>query len=155
MGFDPRWLNEFEAKGLRPTAGTPAAREPVPTPVRSEEEFQKAVIDLAHAWGWLVAHFRRVRVQRADGSAYWETPVQADGKGHPDLILVRERVIAAELKVGKNRPTPEQRAWLAAYRGAGLAAYLWRPADWAEVVGVLARPAPGTPPASPSGPEGT
>jgi len=47
----------------------------------SEADFQTRVIDLARQLGWRVAHFRKTRVQRKDGSTFWETPVAADGKG--------------------------------------------------------------------------
>lgn len=81
----------------------------------SEAAFQQQVIDLAHLYGWKVASFRKVRVQRADGSVYWETPVGADGAGWPDLVLVKGgRILAWELKVGTNKPSPDQLAWLSA-----------------------------------------
>lgn len=103
----------------------------------SEAQFQARVIDLAHALGWRVAHFRRVRVQRQNGKTYWETPVAADGKGFLDLELVRERIVKVELKVGANKPTPEQLEWLAAYKAAGVECHVWYPKDWPEIVAVL------------------
>lgn len=105
----------------------------------TESKWQARVISQAHAYGWRVAHFRRVRVQRKNGATYYETPVAADGKGFPDLILVRGgRCVAAELKVGRNTTTPEQREWLAAFAVAGIESYVWRPEDQTQVEEVLA-----------------
>jgi hypothetical protein len=105
-----------------------------------EAEFQAQVVALARLSGWRVAHFRKVRVRRADGSTYWETPVAADGKGFLDLELVhprRKRFLKVECKVPPNRPTPEQLEWLAAYEAAGIDARVWYPADWPEIESVL------------------
>jgi hypothetical protein len=107
----------------------------------TEAEFQAQVIDLARSRGWRVAHFRKVRVQRASGKTYWETPVAADGKGFPDLIMLRRGVqVVAELKVGKNTTSAEQREWLADFARAGSLMFVWKPADWPEIVKVLAAP---------------
>jgi hypothetical protein len=48
------------------------------------------------------------------------------------MVLTRGgRLLFAELKVGRNRPTPAQENWLAALRAvAGVEVYLWREADW-------------------------
>ena len=104
----------------------------------SEAEFQKQVTELAHLRRWRVASFRRVRVQRKSGAVYWETPVGADGKGWPDLVLCRGiRLIFAELKIGKNKTTPEQVAWLDSLAMTGAETYIWRPEDWAEIERVI------------------
>lgn len=105
----------------------------------SENDFQDCFIDLAHSLRWRVAHFRKVRVQRKDGSTFWETPVAADGKGFLDTELVRERLIKVELKVGRNTPTEEQEAWIAAYEEAGIEHYVWYPKDWPDIVKTLTR----------------
>jgi len=59
--------------------------------------------------------------------------------GFPDIVALRgSRVLVAELKTAKGRVSAEQRAWLDAFRVAGVPAYLWRlPSDWAEVGEVL------------------
>ena len=94
---------------------------------------------MAQACGWKVAHFRTVRILRANGTSHYATPVQADGAGFPDLILVRRRrVIAAELKAGKNQPRADQVAWLEAFRGASVEAYTWRPTDMNDIEAILA-----------------
>lgn len=106
---------------------------------KPEEIFQQRVLDLAELNGWLRAHFRNVRIQRADGGVYWELPVAADGKGFLDLVLVRERVIWAECKVGRNQLTPEQRVWYEALKAAGQEVYIWYPKHFDEITRILAR----------------
>lgn len=72
-----------------------------------EKELQTAVIEMARAFGWKIAHFRTAVNKRG----HYQTPVGADGKGFPDLCCVRDRVVFIELKVGKNKLSPEQQAW--------------------------------------------
>ncbi len=92
----------------------------------SEGELQSSVIELAQLLGWRVAHFRTALSK----SGHWMTPVQGDGAGFPDLILVRERVIAAELKAERGRMSPEQDTWLRAFLDAGVLVAVWKPRDW-------------------------
>lgn len=102
----------------------------------SESAFQKQVIDLAHLYCWRAAHFRPAQVK--DGR--WVTPVAADGKGFPDLLLLRgSQQIVAELKVGRNKPSLEQEAWLAAFQLAGVEAHVWRPQDWKSIEEALSK----------------
>lgn len=103
----------------------------------SEAAFQQRVIDLAHQHNWLVAHFRPARCVRPDGTVYYETPVQADGAGFPDLVLVRDIVIFAELKSDKGTVKIEQRAWLDRLHQANAYSVLWRPKDWELVTRIL------------------
>ena len=99
----------------------------------SEKEFMARVLELAWEHGWRVAHFRRARTK--DG---WTTPVAADGKGFPDLCLVRGNVILfCELKVGNNQPTQEQRDWLTALDQTLALVFVWRPEMWDEIVETL------------------
>lgn len=95
----------------------------------SEADWQEQVIDLAHLYGWKVAHFRPARTDKG-----WRTPVAADGKGFPDLVLVRDRVLAVELKADGGKLTVEQRHWLDAFHDAGVEAAVWRPRDFDQVV---------------------
>ena len=52
-------------------------------------------------------------------------------------------LIAAELKTGKptnkrlGQPKPEQQAWLEALKAVGAETYVWRPADWSQILVVL------------------
>ena len=103
-----------------------------------EDAFQQTVIELAQYLGYKVAHFRGVRIQRRDGSVYYQTPVQADGKGFPDLVLTRPgRLIFAELKSDTGKVSPEQQTWLEAVDAGGAEAYTWKPRDWQEIQAVL------------------
>jgi VRR-NUC domain len=105
----------------------------------SEADLQGVVIDLAHLYRWRVAHFRSVAVKHGDRVAY-ETPVQADGAGFPDLVLVRGgRVLYRELKSERGTLSAAQQDWLHALRSAGADANVWRPSDWisGEIEAVL------------------
>lgn len=105
---------------------------------QSESDFCKQVIQLARLYGWKVAHFRPAMTKHG-----WRTPVQGDGKGFPDCILVRNKVIVAELKSEKGKPSAEQVEWLDRFRAAGCEAYLWKPEDWDDLVAILtAEPPP-------------
>jgi hypothetical protein len=88
-------------------------------------ELQKAIIELARRLGWKVAHTPPIATERG-----WRTAVAADGKGFPDLVLVRDRVIVAEVKGDSDRLRPEQKQWLSAFRMAGIPAHVWTPQSW-------------------------
>jgi hypothetical protein len=104
----------------------------------TEAEFTKQVIQYAKLHGWKTAHFRPALSQ----SGKWMTAVQGDGKGFPDLVLVRSgELIFAELKVGKNKETAEQREWIDAINTStrGVRAYIWRPDQWGFIETILKR----------------
>lgn len=107
----------------------------------TEEGLQAAVLELAAYHGWLVAHFRPARVGRGEAER-WITPVQADGKGFPDLVLVRERVLFRELKRERGRLTLEQRLWADRLTRAGADYDVWRPSSWPKIVETLTAPRP-------------
>ena len=99
----------------------------------SEADFQEMIIDLAHLCGYKVAHFRKAR--KKDGS--WITPVAADGKGWPDLILCNDKTnsfIVVEVKVDTGKLTPEQAEWIKRLRACGVVAYVWFPSIWDDIV---------------------
>lgn len=99
----------------------------------TEAAFTRQVIELAKIRGWRSLHIRPARTAKG-----WRTPVQGEGKGFPDLLLVRgQRLLAAELKVKGRKLTPEQEAWLTALEGAGVAVYRWTPEDWPLIEAVL------------------
>jgi VRR-NUC domain len=106
---------------------------PARPPAMDEKALQRGVIDVAHVFGWKVAHFRSVPVKRGS-SVVWETPVQADGAGFPDLVLVRDRVLWVELKVGGNALTEKQAEWARALDAAGAERYVWTEHDWNDGV---------------------
>jgi VRR-NUC domain len=90
----------------------------------AERDFMQTVIDAARVTGWLVYHtFHSKR----------------SPSGFPDLVLVRERVVFAELKAAKTRITTEQMRWLDALDEAGGEVYLWRPDEWDEIERVLGK----------------
>jgi hypothetical protein len=91
-----------------------------------EAELQTSVIALARVMGWRVAHFRPAKTWQG-----WQTPVGADGKGWPDLLMVRPgQILAAELKSAEGTVTTNQHLWLNALESAGVPTYVWRPKDW-------------------------
>ncbi len=92
-----------------------------------EADFQSQVLQLAGLLRWRRAHFRPGLNRRGE----WQTAVQGDGAGFPDLILVRgDRLLAVELKSELGKTTPEQATWLEAFAQAGIEAYVWRPSDF-------------------------
>jgi VRR-NUC domain len=100
-----------------------------------EQSLQACVLEVARLAGWRTLHIRPAR--RADGS--WRTPVAGDGKGWPDLTLVRPpRLLFVELKSERGKLRPEQQDWLDVLRLLPQAeVYLWTPADWNALVQVL------------------
>jgi len=93
----------------------------------SEQELLDSVVELAHLFGWRVAHFRPARTAHG-----WRTPVAADGAGWPDLTLVRgDRLIFAELKSRRGRLSDEQQAWLDVLGAVG-EVHVWRPEHWSN-----------------------
>lgn len=99
--------------------------------MRRGGEWEDTVIETAQIFGWKVMHIRPV----FDGKRKrWVTGIAADGKGWPDLTLVRERIIVAELKSGSGQPSPEQRAWLDRLQMAGCEAYVWYDTDDFSVI---------------------
>ncbi len=94
----------------------------------TEADFQTLIIDLAHALGWTVAHFRPAETKKG-----WRTPVGADGFGFPDLVLAKKvdgipRVLFRELKSETGKTSPEQNAWLDITGGK-----VWRPSEYEEI----------------------
>jgi hypothetical protein len=104
----------------------------------SESEFADWVLDVAKAYGWRSAHFRPARTK--DG---WRTPVQGDGAGFPDMILLHPRCdfgVALELKRETGRTSGAQEAWIAAFRRTGWVAMVVRPSDREAIRALLAHP---------------
>ena len=113
-------------------------------PPITEDQFQKQIIQLAKMCGWRVAHFRSVPIRSKNGSVYYATPVQADGEGFPDLVLVhaKRRMLAfIEVKRSlKENLSSEQRAWLEDLFAASeydriyrWVTDIWRPEEWPEI----------------------
>jgi hypothetical protein len=156
MGLPVEWIEKFAAAGMTPVGDRQIAREGLPVarggvispraaestyrelrqPLKptgpSEEDFLNEVMDYARSNEWACAHFRAARTEHG-----WRTAVSGDGKGFVDLVMVRERVVWAELKTAKGRLSPEQRAWSDRLKAARCEVYLWRPASWGEIRRVL------------------
>jgi hypothetical protein len=99
----------------------------------TETEFQLWVTDLAETLGWTWVHFRPAMTQHG-----YRTPVSGPlGKGFPDLVLVRDRIIFAEVKRQKGRTSSEQKWVLDTLRKSGAEVYLWRPSDRDAIMEVL------------------
>jgi len=83
--------------------------------VMSENVFLGNVIKAARLMGWHVAHFRPGMTRRGR----WVTPVQGDGAGWPDVVLIHQkkrRLIVAELKTETGKLTDKQQRWLELWR---------------------------------------
>lgn len=107
-------------------------------PKETERAFQRRVIVLVKKLGWRVAHFASVRVLTPDGRARWMTPVQGDGKGFPDLILLRgKRCVVLELKTEGGVLEEEQADWLAAFEAAGIERRIFYPHQWNQLKAFL------------------
>lgn len=92
----------------------------------TEAQLQQAVLDLAKYTGWLVYHTYDSRRSAA---------------GFPDLVLVRERVVFAELKSDGGRLSRFQKRWIEALLAAGQEVYVWTPRVLTtQIPAVLARP---------------
>lgn len=92
-----------------------------------ERDLQDWVAAAARLLGWKAYHARAAMTRSG-----WRTAGSYDSKGFPDLVLVRERVLWVEIKVGSRRLTPEQSEWLNDLRDAGQETYVWREADWLD-----------------------
>ncbi|MGH2878933.1 MAG: VRR-NUC domain-containing protein [Solirubrobacteraceae bacterium] len=92
---------------------------------QTEKQFQTAVVEYAELNGWLVYHTYDSR---------------RSNPGFPDLVMARGyRLVFAELKSEKGRESRAQTEWLDALGRATPEVWLWRPSDWPEIEGVLAR----------------
>jgi hypothetical protein len=91
----------------------------------SEADLLRCVLDLAKLYGWRSFHARPAMTAKG-----YRTAVSGDGKGFPDLVLVKDRVIAAELKSDVGKPTRQQADWLIYFHLANVETAVWRPADW-------------------------
>lgn len=97
-------------------------RGPDDDEAKTEKEFQAQVVKEFKTFGWKPYHTHDSRKSAA---------------GFPDLCIGRiGLVVVAELKVGKNEPTPDQVEWLNFWKSAGVPTYLWRPADWQDIAAV-------------------
>jgi hypothetical protein len=107
--------------------GVPQVTTPALAPDAPEAALLAKVRALATQYGWLVYH-----PWRSDNSE----------PGYPDVTLAKPgRLIFAELKSATGKPTHRQEVWHEVLRQTlpGLEVYLWRPADYPEIVATLTR----------------
>jgi hypothetical protein len=105
----------------------------------TEADFQEHIVSLAKSLGWTVAWFRNVRIQRANGTTFYQLPVAADGKGWPDLILCRgTELLFCELKRENGVLEPAQKEWRDRLLAAQARWYCWKPRDLDFIEAVLA-----------------
>jgi hypothetical protein len=97
----------------------------------SGKVLQASIVELANMYGFRVAHFPSVLVTGRDGRPVYRTAVSAQGRGWPDLVMVRpgDRVIFVEVKGDGDKVRPDQQQWLDDLRSAGCEVYVWTPAD--------------------------
>ena len=103
----------------------------------SEDDWQQTIIDCLRQFGWTVAHFRAAKTEKG-----WRTPVQADGKGFPDIIALKSRFnghetqqLVVECKSENGKVTKDQQKWLDLFAHVPCAIVkIWRPSDWDEVL---------------------
>jgi hypothetical protein len=89
-----------------------------------EAAFQAQVLDLAGRLGW--THYHPYDSRRSN-------------PGFPDLVLVRDRVIFAELKTQLGRLSSAQAGWRDRLLAAGAEWHLWRPDDLPAIAWTLGR----------------
>lgn len=114
----PELLQRLTAMGARVGPAAP------PDPRCSEGEFQARVVAEAKLLGWDVYHNPDSRRSSA---------------GWPDLELVHpdRGYFKAELKKHDGRVRPDQVRVIDLLRRAGVRVFVWRPADWPEILKVL------------------
>lgn len=103
----------------------------------SHDQFQDEIVAVAHesadpsGAAWYVWHQRSSRTK--DGH---RTAVQYDGKGFPDLVLVRPpRIVIYECKVGRDKPRPDQRIWIDKFkRCPAILCRVVYPRDWNQIL---------------------
>jgi glycosidase len=107
-----------------------------------EKDFQRWVIGCAKALGWKVWHVPAPMQWDSTGSG--KGFVGARGAaGLSDLVLVRERVIFAEVKGTSGKLSEKQKEFIRAVNETGSAdvvAYEWWPGDENDIEKLLARP---------------
>ncbi|MEU3455621.1 hypothetical protein ABZ671_18770 [Micromonospora sp. NPDC006766] len=90
----------------------------------SEDDLLKVILSLCQTMHLRTAHFRPARTEKG-----WRTPVQGDGKGWLDLVIVGSEVLYRETKSTNGRVEPDQQVWMDALAAAGQNVGVWRPID--------------------------
>lgn len=100
----------------------------------NHQEFQACVVKASNAFGWSHLSVRRAMARGAG----WQTTTNR--KGWPDLFLWHPRwgFAAIELKIKPDKARPDQLACLAELAAAGAVRMVAYPADWEDVLRLLA-----------------
>lgn len=114
----------YARQGLKAPPGQDVPGEAPRPPADSEKAFLAWIRRLARDHGWLTYH-----THRSDRSE----------PGFPDLVLVRECIIFAEVKTNSGKLTQEQHTWLSVLEQASarVDAVVWRPRDRALIAARL------------------
>jgi len=99
-----------------------------------EADFQRQVVTIATLYRWRFFH-----PTPGFGRGHWATQYLASGPGFPDLVLVGDGVIFAELKNETGKLTEGQHGWGDALTDAGAEYYVWRPDDLERITQRLSR----------------
>ncbi len=116
MRDDPSVIAEWERKGLI-TASAPKLAETV-----TEKQFMQAVTAEAKRLGWKVFHVHDSRRSES---------------GWPDLAMVRERLVLAELKTATGQLSAAQQTWIEALQRADVEVHIWKPNDFERILEIL------------------
>jgi hypothetical protein len=105
----------------------------------TEAAFRRRVLYRARKYGWTCLYVQRAVVGGTEDAPIIRTPTGKDGKGFPDLLLVKagRTPIFAELKKELGRPSDEQWEWLDLLISAGQNAVVWRPSQLKDIEVVL------------------
>jgi len=97
-----------------------------------EKDLLRSVIERARFHGWHIYH----PLPAVVGKNQRTMTAQLGHSGFPDLVLLRPpRLIFAELKVGRNHPTVNQREWIDGLeRVPEVEMYVWRDRDWPDLI---------------------
>ena len=106
----------------------------------NESEFEQAIVDAAHVFGWKIVGHRPMRTKHG-----WATGWKYDGTGWPDLTMIhpdRGLLIAAELKTEKGRLSNDQIEWgqrleTLEAKLPGFAYHVWRPDNWNQIINLI------------------
>jgi hypothetical protein len=93
------------------------------------------VIDLLHHYGYRVCEFRKVKVKRANGDEFYQTPFGADGIGMCDLIAInreKKSLIVIENKRQDGQASKEQIEWLKDWSAVCDKVYILKPDDYEQ-----------------------
>lgn len=108
-------------------------------PKLTERAWQGQVLTLARLYAWRWWHDVATNAPRACPHCKKPLKLPRNDPGWPDLFMVRgDTLIVAELKSDRNSPTPEQRAWLEAFRQVRrVVVVVWKPRDVERVAEAL------------------